>query len=292
MNDKKETGLLQKTGELGKKIGSGIKKSISAFSEKIKNDSHSKRLEKYNPLFPDVFRSDDFKIPNVIKIVDDAERRDIDVCEGAVGWTKKVDGVEILYLYDEFISECDLTFIPLVKCDNIYCVDSFDRCTFIDVTSVFTRAVQEKIAELEHIAFSLGAKKCSVEIIESESTLTKLKADAKKGKSKIDLESSGNEKANRSAKTVSTFDGGAKPKAPTLKWFANDEGIKRIIDMRCSKSNSIQYKKLELKSSSTSSMSLKTACAIDKIGKLSGSMSMEKQAIKEQDSILIYEIEF
>lgn len=299
MEDKKDTKgklseILHKTANLSKKIGSGIKKEVGAISEKIKNDSHTKKVEKYNPLFPEVFHSDSFNVPNVIKIVDDAERKNVDVCNGAIGWTNKIGGVEILYIYDEFISESNLKFLPVIKCDNIYCIDSFDRNKFIDITCVFSMAIQEKIAELEHIAFSLGAKRCSIEIIENESEETKQKSEGKikKGSLSANINTSNKEKSKQSAKTISTFEGGIKPKVPALKWFANDESIKRIIDMRCSKNNSIQSKKLELKSSSTVSMSLKTACAIDKIAKLSGKLSMEKQAVKEQESMLIYEIEF
>jgi hypothetical protein len=39
-------------------------------------------------------------------------------------------------------------------------------------------------------------------------------------------------------------------------------------------------------------MSQKIACAVDKIKNISGNGSLEKQALKEQNRKLIYEIEF
>ena len=79
---------------------------------------------------------------------------------------------------------------------------------------------------------------------------------------------------------------------PVLKWFAHDENIKHLIEMRCSDNNSIKSKILELKGSSSATMSKKCACAIDKILNIKGSLSMEKQTIKEYNNILLYEIEF
>lgn len=51
----------------------------------------------------------------MIKIVDDAERRGIDVCEGAIGWLGKVANTEIMYLYDEAVEDSGLTFVPMAQ---------------------------------------------------------------------------------------------------------------------------------------------------------------------------------
>lgn len=288
--------FIKKTGNAVRgafgKLAVDIKGKAAARSEKKKADGYEKRMEKYNPLFPEVFYSEAFALPNVIKIVDDAERRDIDVCEGAIGWTESVEGVEVLCLYDEFIPECGITFYPIVKCDSIYCVDCFDRKKFLDATNVFSIASQEKLAELEHIAYSLGAKSCSIEIVEAESNKRKTDASVKSKAINGSYEAKSTEGRKQSAKTLSTFVGSDKPKAPTLKWFAHDDGIKRLVEMRCSDENSIQSKRLEIKCSLTTSMSVKTACAIDKILKIPAKLSMEHQAQKEQNSILVYEIDF
>lgn len=103
----------------------------------------NKKIEKYNPLFPDEYHSENFKIPNVIAIVDDAVRRGIDVCEGAIGWRKTVNDVEILYLYDEWIEESNIQFIPVAKCDDVYCVDPFDRSKFIKSDYIFKKQMRK-----------------------------------------------------------------------------------------------------------------------------------------------------
>jgi hypothetical protein len=99
----------------------------------------------------------------------------------------------------------------------------------------------------------------------------------------------------RSGKTLTYFEGNNAPCIPQLKWYAHDDNIKRLIEMRCSHNNSIKSRTLELEGSSSATMSQKTACSIDaslkKIGNKSN-VTMEKQAVKENTSKLIFEIEF
>ena len=126
--------FLNKATDFTKKAADNIQKSAKDLSDQTQKALLEQRIKYYNPLFKEKFFSEDFNIPNIIKIVDDAERRDIDVCEGAIGWTKKSADVEILYLYDEFVRESGINFIPFVKCDAIYCVDNFDKTKYIDVS--------------------------------------------------------------------------------------------------------------------------------------------------------------
>ena len=121
------SGLLQKTSDLSKKTISDMQASAVALSEKAKQDNYLRRLKKYNPLFLDVYQSESFNLPNMIMIRDDAERKGIDVCEGAIGWLGNESGMEVLYLYDEFVPNCGITFVPSADCDAIYYVDKFER---------------------------------------------------------------------------------------------------------------------------------------------------------------------
>ncbi|MDO5413965.1 MAG: hypothetical protein Q4F78_00745 [Bacillota bacterium] len=90
------SGALNKATDIGKSVAynaqSGAKElaenvqsTASDLAEKAKNDAYLRKLKKYNPLFPDKYNDASFDRPNLITIVDDAVRRDIDVCEGAIG---------------------------------------------------------------------------------------------------------------------------------------------------------------------------------------------------------------
>lgn len=200
-------------------------------------------------------------------------------------------------LYDEAIDFSELKFIPAPICDAIYYVDSFDRSKFIRTDCIFSKAHEEKIAELKHIAHCLGAKKCSIEMFESSSD-TKVKQqsstvkESKKdiGKS-FDVNSRQSGSRSRNGKVEIEFEGNSHCVQPQLKRFSHDDTINRLIEMRMGNSNSIKTETLELSGASSATMSQKTAYAIDcAVG--GGNVSLSSQAENEYQSKLVYHIEF
>ena len=290
------SNFMNKASDIGKKAADSIQKGAKKISEETQKTIYEQRLKKYNPLFKEDFKSKKFKLPNVIEIVDDAVRKNIDVCEGAIGWTDIINDVEVLHLYDEYVKDSKIHFYPVVKCDMVYCVDAFDKSRFVSADTVFASATSEKIAELEHIAYSLGAKTCSIEIMESSAKIISAQKSFEIGMPKnsigTDKSESLSNQSMQSGKVISRFEGNNDPKEPSLKWFANDDNIKGLIAMRCSSSNAIKSKILKLQGSSSATMSQKTACAIDKILKIKASISMEKQSVREHSSVLVFEVEF
>ncbi len=307
--------FVSKTTDLGKKVADGIQKGAENISEqnkqrsaerKIENEKkiYKKKIEKYRPVFAKDFNSKKFDIPNVIQIVDDATRNGIDVCEGAIGYKKTVKGVEIFCLYDNWVEESKIVFVPFWACDVVYCKDPCDKMCFIKADDVFGRWTNEKIAELEHIASCLGAKSFSVEIVEEnrESAVKRmnlnLNMQAKQTKEEANISQSVSHESSRgtsnkySGKNTTHFEGHHDPKPPTLKWFATDGSIKGLVDNCCSGNNSIKSKVLELKGSTASTMSQKNAAAIDEILHLKGNASLEKEYLKEHSKKFIFEIEF
>ncbi|MBR3952414.1 MAG: hypothetical protein IKJ82_02220 [Oscillospiraceae bacterium] len=296
---------IQKTSEMSKKLSNTVQEKAKDLSEKNKNENYLKRLKKYNPLFPDVFYSESFTLPNMIVIVDDAVRKGIDVCEGAIGWLSNEKGVEILHLYDEEVAKSGIKFVPAPVCDTIYYVDRFDRNRFIQIDCIFSKAHEEKLAELKHIAHSLGAKKCSIEISESnyisddkkKAIEEKISIPFVKVSETISAKTSffRNEISRRSGTIEVVFEGSEEVKTPELKWFANDDTIKRLIEMRIHNINQVKSETIILEGSVSATMSKKTACAIDgvvgKIG-VNGKANMECQATKENQSKLIFCVEF
>lgn len=296
-----------KASDISKKVAEGAQKGARALSIKTKSMIYSSQMKKYNPLFPEQYHSESFHLPNMIMIVDDAVRKNIEVCKGAIGWLSSETGMEVLYLYDEWVKESGIRFVPTINCDSAYYVDNFDRNRYIRVDCIFAKAHEEKIAELEHIAHTLGAKSCSIEMIEAtaEVSITNKRQEAQASGTPDNSKISASESIERSlhrsnanqrsGRIVTRFQGNESPNRPTLKWFANDDNILRLIDMRCSDANSIQSKTLELEGSSSATMSQIQATAIDSaIDKMKNRVnsSMETQANKEYNSKLIYVIEF
>ena len=298
------SGLVQSTVDFGKKAAADAKVGMATIVEKSKADSYARRMKKFNPLFPDKYTSPNFNLPNIIMIVDDAVRRGIDVCEGAIGWLSKESDVEILCLYDEAVEFSGIKFIPTATCDAVYYVDSFDRNRFIRTDCIFSKAHEERMAELKHIAYCLGAKRCTIEISEASSD-TKVQnqsikfVESFKGNSVTEsaeqsIAQTGQNR--RSGHIAVEFQGNDTLKLPELKWFAHDDNIKRLIEMCHDGNRAIKTETLELSGSSSATMSQKTACAIDgaigKIGGVHANSSMDAQAAKEHHSKLHFHIEF
>ena len=191
--------FFKKASLVGKKVAVNLQETAITTSEKIKADNKNRRYKKYHPITAEEYHSNAFNIPNVIKIVDDAETRNIDVCENSIGRLVTEKDVEIFYMNDEFITACGLHFVPAPVCDAIYHVDNFDRTRFIRTDEIFAKALEEKLAELEHIAFCLGALHCSIEIVEENvanedkaiDTQSKGGLNRKPTKKKINVESLG-----------------------------------------------------------------------------------------------------
>ena len=298
------SGFVQSTVDFGKKAAADAKTGVAAMVEKSKIDSYARRMKKYNPLFPDQYKSETFNLPNIIMIVDDAVRRGIDVCEGSIGWLSKESGVEVLYLYDEAVKFSCIQFVPTVTCDAVYYVDSFDRNRFIRTDCIFSKAHEERMAELEHIAYCLGAKRCTIEIYESSSETQVQNKNLKISENYKDTSTVESAEQNSSQSGTDRrgghieieFEGNATPQQPELKWFVHDDNIKRLIEMCCNNQRTVKNKTLELSGSSSATMSRKTAYTIDgaigKMGGASGSSSMDAQAAKEHSSKLFFHIEF
>lgn len=297
--------IIQKTTNTGRNALEEVQKNVSKISEKIKEDKVSRQLKKYNPIFSEQFFDKSvFNIPNVIEIVDDAVRRGINVCEGAIGWLEKRKDIEVLCLYDEFIKDCGIQFIPAPICDNIYYVDCYNRNTFISLDYIFNKSHEERIAELKHIAFSLGAKSCSIQIIEKSIEHTSGKRTSVSGETfsngvsateELDQSYSSNNSSIRNGKVVVKFKGNKKPVVPELKWFQHDQNIKRLIEMRCANPSSIKNEKLEISGASSSTMSQKTVAALSgtlPTTKISSAFNLEAQLKKELSTKLVFELVF
>lgn len=299
------TNVLMQTASGSKVLASGIAKEAKEFSEKSKIDSYNRRMKKFNPLFIEEYNSPEFFVPNIINIVDDAVRRDIDVCKGAIGWRENKKGTEVLFLYDEFVEQSGLKFIPNASCDEIYYVDPFDRKCFVKLDYIFQRTHEEKLAELEHIAYSLGAKSCSIEMEEKEVTYVKKKKETKvkenkkaftiSGTEHYEVESKSDSAQYRSSKNETNFTGNENVFAPKLKWYANDSNILNLVEYRCNGGNAVTSKTLKLIGASSATMSRKAASDIDAVVADMGikhNYAMEEQSVKESKTTIVYHLEF
>ena len=280
------SNAFKKVGDFGKKTV----ESAKSFAEQTQKNIHDQQAKKYISVTKEEFNDEDFQIPSIIKITDDSANREFVESEDAIGWIEQHKDVPVLHMYNSFAQNCGLTFVPLAQKDDVYCVDKFNTNIYINANQVFGKATKEKLAELSNIAYVLGAKSCSVEILEAEGEIDS--GNAKIGIKGIGIAAEENNASSnkQSGKNRSNFEGHDNPQEPELKWFAHEDNIRWLIEMRCKRA--IKSNVLELKGSSTKTISRSVACAMDDLLGAKGNSSMEKQAMKEYSNILVFEIEF
>lgn len=294
------SSFLKKTSEVGKNVADGVQKSATELSEKMKEDSYQRRLKKYNPLFSEEYNSEAFHMPKLIVITDSASRKNIDVCEGALGWRDHEGDTEVLCLFNDSLDLGNIEFFPSAVCDAAYYIDTFNPNRYLRIDCIFGKAHEERLAELKNIAYALGAKSCTIEITEEkfESTSASQKSSLSASKvlsAKSEQSSDSCNTSIRSGKITAVFEGNSEPHRPKLKWFAQDETIKKLIEMRCKTTNALKSETLELFGSNSATMTHKAAASIDsslaKL-KLGGGFSMQSQAKTEHSSRMIFSVEF
>ena len=283
-------------------------KGFQAAGETAHQVHHDLKMAHYNPIFWEDFKDPEFDLPNMVVIVDDDERKGVDVCDGAIGWLSKEAGVEVLHLYQEAVPSSGLTFFPAANCYAAYYLDMVKRDRFIDLSAYYEVIQKDKLTELRNIAHALGAKECRLESFEVEKAI-----EWKKGKGKVkaepaighvdsldaSLEASSNQKSSheRSVVFVQKFKGNDEPTRPDLCWYRNDAELQSLIEMRCGDraDNAIREYSITIDCSSSATMAVQMAAKIDAALKKLGAacnFSLEGESCQESRRRLVFSIVF
>ena len=163
------------------------------------------------------------------------------------------------------MTECGLTFHPFVATDSFYYVDATNPSRYINLSNYYDTIRAEKEAELQKIAYDLGAKRCMLEC-EQASISIRSKQWAAKGKAKaspteqagIDATCAINQesKAKRHALFVQEYEGNPEPNEPELHWYRNDPCIEQLVRSRCSGEGKALVTHYERQISTHSSMAI------------------------------------
>ena len=286
----KATDAAKKAGELASDATAKINEVALSSKQKVLEGI-------YRPVFPEEYSQSDYDRPKMITIADETVRRDIEVCEGSLGWFGTAAGVNILHLYEEAVPLSGIVFYPHTLCDSVYYEDPLTPNRYISLDTYFDTLHKDKITELRRIAYELGAKSCKLESIEEAKRVRV--ARGKIGVKKTASIDESSEMSSESSKRIvfsQTFEGNDVPRHPELKWFANDQEIEFLISTRCNEENANKTKnyRVELESSSTQTMSVQLACKLDKaLGKLGAvNFSLQGEALDESRRRLVFEVEF
>ena len=204
----------------------------------------------YKPVFPDEYNSPDYKIPKMIVIKDEASRKGIDVCKGAIGWADKIGELEALCMYDDWAKTCGLSFMPTLTLDTAYYVHPFDSSKYVRVEDYITTMKKDMDAEPADVAYCLGAKSYKIEHTEKKSRSFHVKGHSENsgsapllvdgdpvqasldGKGKVSFGYAHESECHEFLQQ--TFAGEAKASVPELRWYKDDSSVNQLIKTRCS----------------------------------------------------------
>ena len=147
----------------------------------------------------------------------------------------------------------------------------------------------------------MGAKSCAIEITEAKQDATSQNISSNVGGKigslgkfgiKADSATGSANSQMHSGKITAVFKDSIAPQRPALKWFASDENIKNLIEMRCSTPGRLEREEIFLSGSTVATMTHNAAIAIDGLKGIKGGVSMKSQASTEHSSTLIFSVEF
>ncbi|MCQ2467051.1 MAG: hypothetical protein MJ166_05990 [Clostridia bacterium] len=267
----------------------------------VENKYNEHKLESSRPVSIEELNSDGFEFPTMIKIVDRSTRSKDDLYNTAAGWIENKSN-QVLFLYQKFVDECEKEFIPAPDNETVFYYDPNCPSKYISVETYFEEILDSKLAELERIAFAIGAKHYRVELRKS-SSYSESRKDSQhhkagvavfSGETGLDTEKDQSKKTSFDVLAEATLEKNNTPFRPELKWFKNSDRILNLIDMACSGKELTEYK-VGLKCSKILTMSATAAANIEatycKIGG-SSSLGYSKKVKEEMHQEFLYILEF
>ncbi len=273
--------------------------------DKGENVVNHVRLNILKPLSEDEYKSASFHTPSVVKIVDSITRENNKLCAGAIGWREKVNNLEVLCLYNSFVKSSGISFVPNVQNNAIYYENPHKPNQYIMVDELFEEVQNARAAELEQVAYALGAKYFRIEMIDNSVTTSKKEDRAKTEANALNYVKAGSsssytadslQKEGHYIAAETHFAEKREPFLPALSWFSENLKINSLIAMRLGEGgDKIESHSIEIRCSNYSVMNSETAGNLDAVIKKIGvkqNATMKKHFEKERNQKMIYYVEF
>lgn len=259
-------------------------------------------LERLKPLFREEIESAEFVLPKMIFVAEtDKAHAENEVCKGSIGFKTFQDDMSAITIYPDKVNLFGLSFYPEMEC-NVYYVDPCDRDHYIALDDYFAYMKMRRVAELQRIAQTLGAKHFKIIYKERKKSLSSnsvnAAADLKIGPVKVDGKYD-HQETNSSMSTVSIESEmefpGHPPMEPNLHYLRNEINIQNLIALRMDPTSPLQHQRFTIEMSTSSGIKEKDAKKIDamlKVMKITGNTTIESEVQNEARRVLEYEIDF
>lgn len=258
---------IDKSGDAYDAIKDGSSKVIKKIHEAIVA-ADKKRL---SPIYLENLNNNEYTIPEMVRVVEyDKQHMENEACEGSIGFFDKIAGASVLTIYKKQVKNFNINFYPNVI-ESLYYLTPFQTNRYVEYSDYFAYEEKQRLTELNTIAHALGAKYFKVTIMEEQ---TKTFSVAMKGDSNLSFEQNkmsdkidaGFDKKELQVVKIGSelrMQGNNNPVRPELKYFAKDEDILSLINMRMDSNNPISSKEIYLNYNSASIVKMQEAMQID-----------------------------
>lgn len=293
--DSKDVGLVFD------KLKDTAKNTYDTVKTNLDQNQQERDLKTLRPIFESTLSDTDFFVSKLVRVTTmDKRHAESKVCQNAIGHIDTYGGLEVINIYRDKVKYFGLTFFPNNDAE-LYYVDPTDHERYIELDNYFSQLKNERISELERIAFDLGAK--HFRVLYKEQTISSSKVNVNH-KSKLNiLKNSGNTDVdlNVSADKFSSVEIAAqsdfighKPKEPVLRYLKHEPHILNLIELRMNEAP-ITHKRMEIKLIESSGIKTNDAVKIDaaiKAMRFESRTSIVAEVNQESQRSFEYEIDF
>ena len=275
------------------------KETSESIQTQIAEDKEKRDFEKYGPIFPNEIM--DYNYPYMVSVVSHDKMMDLPYFQDAVAFNVRFKEGYILIVPYNNVNMLPISFYPSVK-ETVYYVHPYDSKKYVELDDYFSSLNSERIAELRHIAQSLGATHFSVKVKAQKSSFVKkdqkasLSAKKESGEDNVGIESSSSAKEYEFVGIADQSDFvGKAPVIPELTLWKNDPQINSLIKARMDKEGQLLKTQYTLNYNTSSGIKSKEAGNIEGILKnlkIKGSANITAEAERESKLVLEYEIAF
>ena len=285
---------------IAENVGHVAKKGANAVAEGAQEAARKYELKTLAPLFNDDLSDVDFALPKLIRVVDrDKKHADSEVCKGSIGHKDTFKGYTLINIYRDSLDVFNLQLTPDAG-RELYYVDPIERDCYIALNDYFVYLKNARVAELQMIAQSLGAKYFKVTSKEEQATFTESKAkrDAKAVKNTVGIteEQSKTETKYSHIQVESEMSfPGQDPVMPSIKYLKNNPQINSLIQMRMHETSPLLEQHITIRLEEISGIKGEDAIKIDAVLKglkCGGNMTLQSEVQNEARRILEYDIKF
>ena len=283
-------------------VKSVVKDSGDKLNEKMEERRKKKELEALRPLFDLDLEKPDYSLPKLLRLAEmDEKHAESELCLNSIGFVFPSKNLDVTTLYPNKITNLNLKFYPDRE-SEVYYVDPADRDLYISLDEYFKYIRVKRVAELQAIAQSLGAKHFRVTYKDynknTHDNSVKGKANAKnvsKESASAEFEHSSHSSYASEMEVVANMEFiGHEPRRPELHYFVRDPQIQLLIDMRMA-DNTLKHQQYTLQLIDSSGIKVRDAGKIDaalSTMKISTSATVTSLAESESRRYFEYEIDF